>query len=171
MWQSTVSWTMRVSSLCYPLVAHPKHVFPTTTHPMSARVAAGSPTLLAIALQMIWMKHNSKQLFSADSQREDRAHMRATVDDTNDWLSTWEGKMSKLFYSENSLYTKKKNQYRFSHRELFYTSLQTYSKTLCTFSLGLLKSPSNVTAPLACQFFSHAAFPFSFLPLSLLKKQ
>lgn len=57
---------------------------------------------------MIWMKRNSKQLFSVDSQREDRAHMRARVDDTNDWLSTWEGKMSKLFYSENSLYTKKK---------------------------------------------------------------
>ena len=80
--------------------------------------------------------------------------------------------MSKPFYSENNLYTnKEKNQYRFSHRELFYTSLQAYFKTLSTFSLGLFKSLSNITAPSALLFL--LTRPFSFLlssSLSLFKK-
>lgn len=67
-------------------------------------------------------------------------------DNTNDLLSTGEGKMSKLFYSENSFYTNKakENQYGFSHKELFYTSLQTLKKLVL--SSGLLKSLSNGTA-------------------------
>lgn len=83
-----------------------------------------------------------------NSQGEDRAHVCVGEDDTNDLLRTGEGKMSKSFYSENNFYTNKakENQYGFSHREIFYTSLQIYFKTAGTLSSGLLKSPSNVTA-------------------------
>lgn len=77
--------------------------------------------------------------------------------------------MSKPFYSENNLYTnkEKKNQYRFSHGELFYTSLQTYFKTLSTFALGLLKSPSNITAPSGLLFLLPRPLFFSLFFFSL----
>lgn len=92
------------------------------TDPMTTRVAAGSPMQLSITCS------STNDLDeAASSQGKDGAHVCAGVDDTNDLLSTGEGKMSKPIYSENNFYTKKakEKQYRFSHRELFYTSLQT----------------------------------------------
>lgn len=109
------------SHLHYPFLSPPnKHVLPRTTNPMTTRAAAGSPTPLSITCS------STNDLDeAASSQGEDGAHVCVGGDDTNDLLSTEEGKTSKPIYSENHFCTNKANQYRFSHRELFYTSLQT----------------------------------------------
>lgn len=120
-WQLTVSGTMTAICVIHSC-HHPKYVLPPTTNPMTTRVAAGSPTPLSITCSSTNYLDEA-----ASSQGKDGAHVCVGGDDKNDLLSTGEGKMSKPIYSENTFYTNKakENQYRFSHRELFYTSLQT----------------------------------------------
>lgn len=139
---------------------HPKHVLPPTTDPMTTRVAAGSPMPLSITCS------STNDLDeAASSQGKDGAHVCVGVDDTNGLFSTGEVKMSKPIYSENNFYTNKakEKQYRFSHRELFYTSLQTYFKTFSTFSSGLLKGLSSKPCLLfqALEYISLVPFPLA----------